>query len=515
MIKNKRIITTDGVYSRKNNSIKLIYKFNKNIIPAISDNLVLVGSYTGTCIVYDSNKSYNIGSSVSDTTDAFIVNYDNNGLVKWLTKITGTGSEIPQSNAVDSNNNLYVAGNYDSDIATIYNAGGSKFIDISGSNIPGIYYTYIVKYDANGLGKWTSTIKTNSNSVVPSAITVDSDSNSYILGYYESPIIIYNSDGTIFNKTIDNSGGLDSYIIKYNTNGIAQWISHISGNGNEQSYGNTIDINGNLCVTGSYTSNPVKIYHSNGIFFQDISNGGGLDSYIVKYNTNGFAQWTTRISGINDENPSSIGSDSNGNYYVCGYYTSGEAIVYNSDKTIFNSSNPLINNGGSKLYLVKYNINGFGVWKTHIGGSNDDPLLPSNAVDKNGNCYITGFSSSTDLKVYNSDGSSIDISNNMFVVKYDTNGFVQWTANIETIIGGEITPNSITIDSNGDVIISAYFTDSITIYNKDKSFFSTVTRNPGDFYNGLLVKYDKNGFVQWTSNISSLYLYTSNISCKK
>ena len=198
----------------------------------------------------------------------------------WATRIAGT---IGKGITVDSNNNIIVTGPYFSP-ATIYNADGSEFETLPNSEG---YDAFIVKYNSNGFGIWATRIG-GSNFEGGYSVAVDSNNNIIVTGLYRSnPVTIYNADGTTFG-TLPNSGSLDTFIVKYDSNGVGTWATRIAGTGNESGNGITVDSSNNIIVTGSYRSNPLTIYNANGTTFGTLSNSGDTDAFIVKYNSNGF-----------------------------------------------------------------------------------------------------------------------------------------------------------------------------------------------------------------------------------
>jgi hypothetical protein len=116
-------------------------------------------------------------------------------------------------------------------------------------------------------------------------ISVDSSGNLYVTGQYASnPLTLYNSDGSAFATTLANSGSIDCFIAKYNTSGTVQWGARIAGTVSDIGRGISVDSSGNLYVTGSYDSNPVTLYNSDGSAFPTtLANSGLDDCFIAKY----------------------------------------------------------------------------------------------------------------------------------------------------------------------------------------------------------------------------------------
>ena len=84
------------------------------------------------------------------------------------------------------------------------------------------------------------------------------------------------------------SGAGDSFVVSYNSNGIARWCSKIGGTLEDSGLSITSDNLGNIYVAGNYKSIPTTFYSSNDTTFTTLTNAGFnySDGYVVKYNTN-------------------------------------------------------------------------------------------------------------------------------------------------------------------------------------------------------------------------------------
>ena len=417
------------------------------------------------------------------------------GSAQWATRIGGIGDEIGSEISVDGSGNSYVVGIYGPNPATIYNADGTTFGTLVNS---GSFDVYIVKYNKAGTAQWATRI---AGSTVDAGygISVDDSGNSYVTGYYDSnPVTIYNSDGSTFG-TLVNSGFSDTFIVKYNTSGTAQWATRIADAIIEYGYGISVDDSGNVYVTGTYGANPATIYNADGSTFGTLVNSGSVDVFVVKYNTSGTAQWATRIAGSTIDIGYGISVDRDGNVYVTGYYNSIILTIYNADTSTFGI---LPNSGSYDAFIVKYNTSGTAQWATHIGGTGNDPGYDI-SVDRAGNSYVTGYYGSNPVTIYNAGGSTFGTLlnsgiNNAYIVKYNTYGIAQWATRIAG--SGNVTGDGISVDGSGNSYVTgAYDSNMVTIYNADGSTFETLT-NSG-FYDVFVVKYNTSGMAQWATRI--------------
>jgi hypothetical protein len=243
------------------------------------------------------------------------VKYNNNGVQQWVNRYTNNPGMncYAFSLAVDSLGNVFVGGSCMSfDILLIkYNSSGvQQWVTNSYGIIPIInkikldrfgniyltgrrqnsnlgHATYItIKYNSSGIQQWLSSYQnpndtTNDNEAKD--IDIDNLGNIYVTGYSWN----------------DTNSYTDYATIKYNPNGVQQWVQRYNGTAN--SYDNAkaliLDNASNVYVTG---------------ISRDIS---GVDNFTtIKYNSSGIQQWLKQYPG----GSVGIGIDVFKNVYVTG-----------------------------------------------------------------------------------------------------------------------------------------------------------------------------------------------------
>jgi hypothetical protein len=273
--------------------------------------------------VYETGESYGSGTNVDYAT----IKYDTDGVQQWVQRYNGPGNYIDYATSitVDRSGNVYVTGES-------YR---------SGTNAD--YAT--IKYNTDGVQQWVQRYNGLGNSTdCANSIAVDSSGNVYVTGW-----------------SYGNGTDEDYATIKYSGTGVQQWVQRYNGPGNSGDVTSsiTVDCSGNVYVTG-----------------WSIGNGTGADYATVKYNNNGIQQWVQRYNGpVNmDDEARSIAVDDSGNVYVTGGIWEG---VTRGD-----------------FATIKYNSNGIQQWIQlyNSPGDGDDGAV-SLAIDGSGNVYVTGGSS--------------------------------------------------------------------------------------------------------------------------
>jgi hypothetical protein len=143
-------------------------------------NFYIAGYYISDSLIF--NNAINLDKSIN--ADGFLAKFNETGKCQWAEKISGNGTESVKSIAIDLQNEIYFAGDYDSsplkfnnNISVRANGGSDAFIS---------------KYDKYGKCKWVEKIGGEFHESI-SEIILDKDNNFYISGYYESDTLKFNS----------------------------------------------------------------------------------------------------------------------------------------------------------------------------------------------------------------------------------------------------------------------------------------------------------------------------------
>jgi hypothetical protein len=171
--------------------------------------------------------------------DIFIAKYDNNGNAQWVQKGGSTGFDVGNSVTTDASGNVFISG---------YFTNTATFGTLPSITSVGLYDVFIAKYDNNGIIKW---VQKGGGTAYDEAysIVVDALGNTYITGYFANTITFSSL------PPITAVGQLDIFIAKYDSNGNAQWLQKAGGALIDISLGMTIDISGNIYITGEYNPN--------------------------------------------------------------------------------------------------------------------------------------------------------------------------------------------------------------------------------------------------------------------
>jgi hypothetical protein len=376
----------------------------------------------------------------------------------WVAYYTGAGaySDYPSSEAVDAAGNVYVAGTRGSSatfsdyILVKYNSAGIQQW-VAAYNGPGNYgdqawamaadaagNTYVtgnswdaatvddyatIKFSSAGVQQWVARYNGPANYQDQAwAIARDAAGNLYVTGFSYSDVSTLNYDFAT---------------VKYDANGVQQWVARYDGPGHGFDWANAIAVDalGSVYVTGR-------------------SYGGAVTDFdyaTIKYNSAGVQQWAARYNSPQNGPDSAewVAVDNEQNVYVTGWST---GIGFRDYATI------------------KYDADGIEQWVARYNGPADFYDDGTRVVvDGQKNVYVTGYS------------TGIDTWWDYATIKYDSTGAQQWVAryNGPLPVNGEDQPHSLALGSDGYIYVSG------------------SSQGNGTGYDYATVKYGPDGVQQW------------------
>lgn len=320
-------------------------------------NVFVTGQFSGSSMIVGNHTL----TATTFYNDLFIVKFNPTGNVLWAKSEGGTDSEVGRSISIDNNGNAFITGYFRSASLTI---GTYTLINPK----PGANNVLVVKYDPNGNVLWAKAAAgggTNINRWAQGhSISTDANGNAIVTGYFSNSSITFGTYALT---------GAALFIVKFDTNGSVLWAKSV-----KSSMGNAVstDTNGNVFLTGHFTSSSIVF----GTYTLSNTNTLTADFFIAKYDTSGSVLWAKAFDGGDGLG---ICTNNNGNVYVTGYYN--ETVI------VFGTSTLTNNNGGTDMFVAKYDASGNEISAVSAGGSlNENAHGAAIAADGNGNAFVTG-----------------------------------------------------------------------------------------------------------------------------
>ena len=370
-----------------------------------------------------SNISGNKIENCLGSYDYWVLKLDEIGNIIWQNTIGGEGSDYLWSIDQTSDGGYIIGGNSDSKIS------GDK-TENSGDD----FDYWVLKLDGVGNIQWQNTI---GGAGLDNLLNVQQTADGgYILGGY--------SDSNISgDKTEDNMGGYDYWIVKLDSAGNIQWQNTIGGNDADNLYNLAMTTDGGYLLAGKSSSSISGDKNENNL--------GDFDYWVVKLDAGGNIQWQNTIGGNALDTPYSLQQTSDGGCIIGGYSRSGISGNKTEDAL-----------GNYDYWVVKLDATGAIQWQNTIGGNSGEGIQSLQQTTDGG--YILGGSSESDISLDKTE-------NNLgvydyWVIKLYADGNIQW----QKTVGGDQADGlqAIQQTTDGGYILGGY-SDSNISGNKTKS----------------------------------------------
>lgn len=366
----------------------------------------------------------------------------------------------------------------------------------------------IVKFSNAGQQLWTTFYGGSSYEYhINNTNAVDDNDNFYLCGQTSSnnwPL--YNpGGGAYYDGTYNSSEG---FILKFDKDGNRLWSTYWGGSSGDRIRGVTT-YNNELYIVGETYSTDLPV-QSSGSAYYDASHGGSEDAFIARFNSSGVKQWCTYFGASAAEDFVDIWIDpTNNNMYLVGEISGWSAPT--TYPTLLNPGGGAYYdnsvNGGQDLLIAKLNSSRQLVWSTIYGGDKNDNIngdCGGVRTDSDGNIYIVGKTTSTNLPIYNPGGGAYyqvlangaptgTYDNDGFILKFNSNGVRQWA----TYYGGAASEEfrKVKIDLDDNIWIGAFTTSTdVPLLTQSGSYNQTPSGT-----DALFVKFNQTGVRQWAS----------------
>jgi hypothetical protein len=366
------------------------------------------------------------------------------------TTSAGTNGAFGSNVAVAADGSQYVTGSFSGTLTlgtTTLTAG------------PGTGHQFLAKYSTAGAVLWAIKLDAATGDVACN-VAVDAAGNAYLAGYFATSL-------TLGSTTLTSSGN-DGFLVKYDSQGLQQWVRQ-GGTAGVFASGIATDASGNVTVAGNFNSTVA--------FGGTTLSGGGV--FLYRFSPTGAVLLAKKVgdTGFCYD----VALDGAGNAYVTGdFFSSGT----------FGTST-LTSAGGSDVFLCKVGPTGTSLWAQRAGGLADDGG-ESVAVDAGGNPVVGGY--------YDYTSSGTTNFSRFYTARFSTLGVPQWTQLTTPTVGGFYQISKVAYDNRGGYYATGRFQGTAV-------FGGTSLTSVGESVL-FLIRYDSQGNAVWAdralnSNASS------------
>ena len=334
-------------------------------------NVYITGELEGTADMDPGRSIYNFTSQ--GLTDIFILKLDKEGNFVWARQIGGASRDVGSCLSVNASGGAIVSGSFGGTV----DFGNKTFLTSSGYSD-----VYVCQYDASGKFQWAKNIGGTTSNDYCHSMVLDSNGDIYLTGIYDD---IADFDPSSARYELTCKGEYDVYICRLDKNGSLIWAKSIGGTGMDEVAQITLDLLGNIYITGDY--NGLADFNPDETTYY-LQSAGDFDSYVCKFNSEGSVLWAASVGGQSFDVAYSLVTDASGNVYCTGRFH------ITAD---FNPGAPAFNLTAISVYdsyILKLNTQGIFEWVKQLPNSEATGIIS----DEWGNLtLIGGFKASVDF----------------------------------------------------------------------------------------------------------------------
>ncbi|MBL0046967.1 MAG: T9SS type A sorting domain-containing protein [Bacteroidetes bacterium] len=314
------------IWAKKSSSTIPAFGMSGNQVYAIAtdklNGVYITGYFGNDTLLFGNVALYNPPIGTSTRSSVFVVKYDSAGNAIWGRCAVAKNNCFSRAIAVDSANNIFIAGDFNGDSlnfgnATIYRGMGNKA-------------AFIVKFDPLGNTLWAkSGVGSTGGSVVGSIYGLTTVGNDVIVAGS------FGSDINFGGIPLVSAGSNDLFICKINENGTVLWSKKAGGTNDDNAYGIIADKSGNFYLTGYFKSASIAFDGVNLIN----SGTSSSNTFLVKYDLTGNAMWGKSSTG--NAYARSIAVTLGDHVFITGYFNGSamsignEVLSFNNTRSVF------------------------------------------------------------------------------------------------------------------------------------------------------------------------------------
>jgi len=245
--------------------------------------------------------------------DAFLAKFNSSGNLLWATYFGGDNYDDCYGVATDAFDNAYITG---TTLSTTHIATSGAY-QTSGDSINGV--VFLTKFNSSGNLLWATYYGDSSGG---GGVATDKSGKIYITGLTSGTSNIATSGAY---QTSYGGGVYDAFLAKFSQSGNLLWATYFGGSGDDEGVEVAIDTAGSIHTSG-WTTSTSGISTSGA--YQTFHAGGGYNTYLAKFSSQGSLLWSSYFGGSGGDNyGGTLAIDIFNNVYIDGLTSSTSGIT--------------------------------------------------------------------------------------------------------------------------------------------------------------------------------------------
>lgn len=233
-------------------------------------NILLSGFFSGATDFNPGAGSAILNGNANGSQDGFVAKYDEDGNYLWAEKISSSGIDQAVSLSLDTADNVYIAGTFETTATLEQGAGTVDLVSNGDRDI------FVAKFNKDGELTWAKSMGNNGDDR-GEGISVDVYGNCFVTGRFAGTVDI--DPGLGSTQLVSNGAFYDAFIAKLDANGNFVWGKSVGSSSTDNGTGIAVDYFNNVYVTGSYSD---TVDFDPGVGISEVASKGSEDIFVLK-----------------------------------------------------------------------------------------------------------------------------------------------------------------------------------------------------------------------------------------
>jgi hypothetical protein len=450
-----------------------------------SQNQVIVLGSISQTVVFDPNAP-NATIVSAGNADIIVAAYSaTDGQFNWVRSIPGLGVDNPRGMTLDSQDNIYIAGDFTSTISFPTNPP-TPTVTTGGNDV------FIAKFSSNGNFEWGRKIGGTSTDL-GADIALSGDTMILVNGTYRFNIQ-FDHGGSLPNIVTSNSN-TNVFVAAYDTSGSYLWNRLLGSSGADRTYNLLVDDSARIWVSGYMVNEAFMDIGQNNVVLAKITDA---NPFAVAYDLQN-AAFSRLISpqSNNFASTEALALSPQGDIWTGGRFRG--SLVLDSLPN-FSLHSPASNVFTS--FWARYSSGFDTAWTTISRGGGTMDGVNKIRHDQFGNLYVAGqFNGRVNFNPIGSPHFVTSLDQiDAFVASYSPSGLLRWMHRIGGPNKDQAT--ALAVDDHGNVLVGGQFFDDIFLPTPNG--FDTITAIPTGVFNNpdiFILKLDSTGNVLFSHRL--------------
>jgi uncharacterized repeat protein (TIGR02543 family) len=338
-------------------------------------NLFIAGQFNVGTVDFDPSAGTDNQVNSLGGYDIFLSKFNADGSYAWTKTWGGTGNDAVYSMAFDSNNNVYIIGEFAATVDFDPGVGVSSYVSA------GSVDAFFSKFDTDGEFLYTKVLGSTSHDR-GHGIQINNDDEIYIVGKFNGTVDFDPSGGT---DSQVSAGNYDAYLSKFNADGSYAWTYIWGSTDRDTNNDMKLGADGSIYLAGVFRGT-VDFDPSGST--SNYTSVGLDDAYLSKFNADGSYAWTKTWGSTSNDFSFNLRVSTTNEIYIIGSFQ----LTVDFDPT--GTVNSFTSSGLEDSYVSKFQADGTYEFTRVWGGVLMDEVIAI-SIDDTGNYFIGGFFNGT------------------------------------------------------------------------------------------------------------------------